>query len=43
LPGETEKAMSPAPLIYFCFWWDWGLNSVLCTCKAGTLPLEPQL
>jgi hypothetical protein len=22
---------------------DWNLNSGLCTCKAGTLPLEPYL
>jgi hypothetical protein len=28
--------------IYF-FWWDWSLNSVLCTCKAGALLLEPHL
>jgi hypothetical protein len=25
------------------FWWEWGLNSGLCTCKACTLPLEPHL
>jgi hypothetical protein len=24
----------------FLFLWDWGLNSGLCTCKSGTLPLE---
>jgi hypothetical protein len=23
------------------FWWNWGLNSGLCTCKAWALPLEP--
>jgi hypothetical protein len=27
----------------FCFWWDWGLNLGLCSCKAGALPLEPCL
>jgi hypothetical protein len=25
----------------FFFWWDWGLNSGLCICKAGALQLEP--
>jgi hypothetical protein len=25
---------------YFFFLWDWGLNSGLQTCKAGTFPLE---
>jgi hypothetical protein len=25
----------------FSFWWDWGLNSGLHTCKAGVQPLEP--
>jgi hypothetical protein len=28
---------------FIYFWWYRGLNSGLCTCKAGTLPLEPQL
>jgi hypothetical protein len=23
--------------------WDWGLNSGLCTCKADALPLDPLL
>jgi hypothetical protein len=27
----------------FFFWWDWSLNSGLWACKAGILPLEPQL
>jgi hypothetical protein len=26
-----------------CVWWDWGLNSGLRVCKAGTLLLEPHL
>jgi hypothetical protein len=26
-----------------CVWWGWGLNSELCTCKAGTLLLKPHL
>jgi hypothetical protein len=25
------------------FWWDWGLDSRVHACKAGTLSLEPQL
>jgi hypothetical protein len=31
--------------IFFCFgfWWDWGLNTRLQACKAGTLPHEPHL
>jgi hypothetical protein len=28
---------------FFCFWWDWGLDSGLHSCKVGTLPLEPLL
>jgi hypothetical protein len=27
-------------LFLFFFWWDRGLNSMLCTCKAGVLLLE---
>jgi hypothetical protein len=31
-------------ILLFFFWWgDLGLNSGLCTCKAGTLPLERHL
>jgi hypothetical protein len=26
--------------VYLFFWWGWGLNSGLCFCKAGVLPLE---
>jgi hypothetical protein len=26
-------------LFFFSFWWFWGLNSGLCTCKAGALLL----
>jgi hypothetical protein len=29
--------------LFIFFWWDWGLNSRLHTCKAGSLPLEPNL
>jgi hypothetical protein len=25
------------------FWWNWSLNSGLCTCKAGTLTLKQHL
>jgi hypothetical protein len=32
-----------APGMIFVFWWEWGLNSGLCACKAGTLLLEPHL
>jgi hypothetical protein len=28
---------------FFCFWWDWGLNTELCTCKAGALQFGPHL
>jgi hypothetical protein len=28
---------------FLIFCWDWGLNSGLHTCKAGTLSLEPHL
>jgi hypothetical protein len=28
---------------FFSFWWDWALNSGLCTCKAGALLLKPHL
>jgi hypothetical protein len=28
---------------FFYFSWDWGLNSGLCTCKAGALLLETHL
>jgi hypothetical protein len=24
-------------LFIYLFWWDWGLNSGLCTCKAGSI------
>jgi hypothetical protein len=27
----------------FSFWWDWGLNSELHTCKAGVLSLQSHL
>jgi hypothetical protein len=27
--------------LFFFFCWDWGLNSGICTCKAGALLLEP--
>jgi hypothetical protein len=27
----------------FSWWWYLGLNSGLCTCEAGALPLEPRL
>jgi hypothetical protein len=26
-------------LFIYLFWWDWHLNSELCACKAGALPL----
>jgi hypothetical protein len=28
---------------FWVFWWDWGLNSGLYSCKAGTLLLDPPL
>jgi hypothetical protein len=30
-------------VLFFCCVGDWGLNSGLCTCKAGAVPLEPHL
>jgi hypothetical protein len=41
-PFKMEKEM----FLYIqkdiiCFWWDWGLNSGLRVCKAGSLLLEP--
>jgi hypothetical protein len=42
--GSTLSDEGPLPASYpFLFWVERGLNSGLCTCKAGTLPLEPQL
>jgi hypothetical protein len=29
------KSGSKDPYYYFLFWWDWNLNSELCTYKAG--------
>jgi hypothetical protein len=40
--GVRERAFGMSVLFPF-FWWDWGLNSGLCTCKAGAVPLEPHL
>jgi hypothetical protein len=34
---------NPKFKIFFFFLWNWSLNSGLCTCKAGALPLEPHL
>jgi hypothetical protein len=36
------KMLAVKHLLYF-LWWDWSLNSGLCTCQAGALPLEPHL
>jgi hypothetical protein len=36
--------MDPSPHTFSFlsfFWWDWGLNSELYSCKAGALTLEP--
>jgi hypothetical protein len=30
-------------VIFFSFWWYWGLNAEFCACKTGTLPFEPHL
>jgi hypothetical protein len=40
---ELSSCKSRFPNFFFFFWWDWGLNSGLCSCKAGILPLEPLL
>jgi hypothetical protein len=29
--------------LFFFFWWNWGLDSGLCTCRVGTLLLDPHL
>jgi hypothetical protein len=37
-----NKIMDPQTflLYFYFFWWDWGLNSGLCTCKTGGPPFE---
>jgi hypothetical protein len=30
-------------MMFFSVLWNWGMNSWLHVCKAGALPLEPQL
>jgi hypothetical protein len=41
-PGLQRLLLSVIYLLrgFVCFWWDW---SLLCTCKAGALLLEPHL
>jgi hypothetical protein len=34
---------SSSSFFFFLVWLDWNLNSGFCTCKAGTLLLEPHL
>jgi hypothetical protein len=29
--------------LFIYFWWDWGLNSQLCMCKADALWFQPHL
>jgi hypothetical protein len=51
LSGSKHEALSSVPSIAKqskitgkdLFFGDWGLNSGLCACKAGTLLLEPHL
>jgi hypothetical protein len=35
-----KKHISSTCHVIVLFRWDWGLNSELCDCKAGALPLE---
>jgi hypothetical protein len=35
-----KKPLGVWHVFFFLFWWDWGLKSGLCSCKAGSLPLE---
>jgi hypothetical protein len=39
----SHELPGPGMNLLFFFWWTWGLNSQLCTCKAGALPLEAHL
>jgi hypothetical protein len=39
----TALKNQPSNIGQFFFSWNWGLNSGLCTCKAGALLLEPHL
>jgi hypothetical protein len=45
---QPSNLLPPLPMehlipLFFFLGGGWGLNSGLCACKVGTLPLEPQL
>jgi hypothetical protein len=40
-PGLHIETLSQSD--FFFFGRDWGLNSGLCTCKPGALPIDPHL
>jgi hypothetical protein len=37
---ETVRLQYYNLVVFFFFLWYWGLNSKLCTCQVGPLPLE---
>jgi hypothetical protein len=41
--AKKHKRMNPLHSILGLFWWDWGLNSGLHTCKVVAVLLEPCL
>jgi hypothetical protein len=41
--SENVRKSIRLGFFFFFFWWDWDFNSVLHSCKAGTLPLETHL
>jgi hypothetical protein len=41
IPLYFKFVLSPLASKWVFLWCYWGLNSVPCTCWAGTLPLEP--
>jgi hypothetical protein len=43
LQMHSQKPICAFIYLFIYFWWDWGLNSGLCTYKAGGLLLEPHL
>jgi hypothetical protein len=44
IAGSREPPVSGLKfLLILFFWWDWGLNSGLRVCKAGTVLFEPHL
>jgi hypothetical protein len=42
-PAKKKKKKNTHKIYHQPFWWDLCLNSGLCTCKADSLPIEPNL